>query len=290
LQTSRSASSFSSSDFDTLRTVDDMSPMREQLQRLKMSDERPVRLSGSAERPLPRLTASSERPLSRHSGPDRVSFPSLVPNGTKAKAPQQDEPPQLAASGRIKTEISPRSFLAMRSAVAAELIALPAAEADPQSLNFRYFELVRQPKSKQRKSYRTENRYLAPNPMTIRYNADGTPHGDAARPRSGGVSVSLVDVLGRPLDVAVQKELAGGARKVLSVGQCTAVTSFSLKMHVTSRGEELRLAFDIDWIGADGVARRERVLSDAFRINTNLRRNDKVSAPKEDDDFDGGDD
>jgi hypothetical protein len=81
-----------------------------------------------------------------------------------------------------------------------------------------------------------------------------------------------MDVLGRPLDIAVQKELVGGQRKMLSIGSTTAVASFSLKMHVTSRGEELRLAFDIDWIGADGLQRRERVLSDAFRVNTNIRR------------------
>lgn len=186
----------------------------------------------------------------------------------------------VQANAVVKSEVSPPLFVAMQNAVAAEIhrsLERPVsqlAEQDPMSPNFRFFELVRQPNPKQRKSYRTENRYLAPNPFTIRYAAEGTSIDEVARPRAGGVTVSLTDVLGRPLDVAVQRELAGGARKVLTVGTTSAVVSFSLKIHVTSRGEELRLSFDVDWIGVDGLQRRERILSDAFRVNTNLRRPD----------------
>jgi hypothetical protein len=264
--------------------VDDV--IAPQLQRLKMSDERPViivnsRLKLSDERPVvgSRLKLSDERSMTM-----MPSYPNVVNNaGFNVAEYHHQSPPAQPILRPIKAESV--SLLAMQNAVAAELSTfLDHAAIDPVSPNFRFFELVRQPKPKQRKSYRTENRYLAPNPLTIRYCADGTPHGDLARPRAGGVSVSLVDVLGRPLDVAVQKELAGGARKVFACGACTAVTSFSLKMHVTSRGEELRLAFDIDWIGADGMARRERVLSDAFRINTNLRRTEK-SPPRDEDEF-----
>ena len=114
---------------------------------------------------------------------------------------------------------------------------------------------------------------MAPNPFTIRYVPRGGE--DRARPLTGDVSVLLVDVLGRPLDMSVQNELAGGARKALSIGSTSAVVSFSLKMHVTSRGEALRLAFDCVWKGADGIDRTERILSDPFRVNTNIRRQKK---------------
>jgi hypothetical protein len=184
----------------------------------------------------------------------------------KAEASGASNTSSIAALG-----ISPHRFMSDSAFVARPSTVLPTSVGDfDASSPHRHFELVRQPKPKQRKSYRTENRYLAPNPFTVRYR--GRPTSDHARPRAGGVAVSLMDVLGRPLDIAVQKELVGGQRKMLSIGSTTAVASFSLKMHVTSRGEELRLAFDIDWIGADGLQRRERVLSDAFRVNTNIRR------------------
>lgn len=183
----------------------------------------------------------------------------------KAEASTGGNTSSIAALG-----ISPHRFMSDSAFIARPSTVLPTSVGDfDGSSPHRHFELVRQPKPKQRKSYRTENRYLAPNPFTVRYRG---PTSDHARPRAGGVAVSLMDVLGRPLDIAVQKELVGGQRKMLSIGSTTAVASFSLKMHVTSRGEELRLAFDIDWVGADGLQRRERVLSDAFRVNTNIRR------------------
>jgi hypothetical protein len=95
------------------------------------------------------------------------------------------------------------------------------------------FVVQKQPKEKQRKSYRNENRYLAPNPLTVQFVGEGVVP-------SAVVEVMLADGDGRPLEYERQMELIGERTRPL---MADGTAGFSLKMHDTSRGEWIRLLF-----------------------------------------------
>jgi hypothetical protein len=128
-----------------------------------------------------------------------------------------------------------------------------------------HFELLQQPKLHQRKSYSIENRFLAPNPITLRYRKGATAAHESAWPRFGRVFVVLVDS-------EKPDALVGGGPRMLTIGGAEALALFSLKIMASSR-EDMCLAFDVEWVGIDGVERRERVISDKFFVHSNSRPN-----------------
>eukprot|EP00019_Armaparvus_languidus_P007915 CAMPEP_0168596050 /NCGR_PEP_ID=MMETSP0420-20121227/9814_1 /TAXON_ID=498008 /ORGANISM="Pessonella sp." /LENGTH=444 /DNA_ID=CAMNT_0008632589 /DNA_START=145 /DNA_END=1479 /DNA_ORIENTATION=+ len=228
--------------------------------------------SGGAKKPLRTSSAKSNSKHSKSRNP-RVAVPPAAPTWSGGDATSFDD---------IERVPLPKSNSNSNRLVL-------SAERAPETTELIYFELVKQPKPKQRKSYRSENRYLAPNPFVVRYRRPGSVLSLSSEkssttaaatskqlaeciPRGGSASVSLLDSSGRALPAPMQRELVGGARRSLSLTDKSAQASFSLKMHSTSRGELLRLAFDVEWLGADGAQRYERLLSDPFRVDTNIRR------------------
>lgn len=154
----------------------------------------------------------------------------------------------------------------------------PALAIGPRAFCFhqQHFELFEQPRPHQRKSYGAECRRILPNPLTVQYRCDPMML-DPAYPATGAASVTLLNALGIPFAPIVQNELVGGSQTALSIDGAGISASFSLKMHATSGGESVRLAFDVEWVGADGLRRRERVISHPFvvRGNVAIRRKDQ---------------
>jgi hypothetical protein len=123
-----------------------------------------------------------------------------------------------------------------------------------------HFELVEEPRAHQRKSYGSESRYLAPNPF-----AHLAPAACLFRcwTHAGEHSNELCKMSWTWLASITYCRLWDSA-------------SFKLKMNLWSLGEKLRLAFDIDWLGVDGIERRERVVSNAFVVLSNVRGQSRV--------------
>jgi hypothetical protein len=120
-----------------------------------------------------------------------------------------------------------------------------------------WFEVLPQPKPSQRKSYKNENRYLSPNPITVAYVGDGT------KPK-GSVRTALADEAGVVLSEGPHV-LVGERDVQLDV---SGTAAFSLKMVDTSKGAWLRLHFTIEL--ADG--QRQWLTSARFRVDTNVRK------------------
>ena len=108
----------------------------------------------------------------------------------------------------------------------------------------------------------------------MRYVARQSDGVDSAMPTHGVCTVVMIGADGVVLADDIQRELVGGERSPLTIthGSVPPFASFSLKMHATSLGQKYRLAFDIEWVGVDGQMRTQRVKSDAFQVNTNVRR------------------
>jgi hypothetical protein len=126
------------------------------------------------------------------------------------------------------------------------------------------FVVQKQPKEKQRKSYRNENRYLAPNPLSVQFVGEGVVP-------SAVVEVMLADGDGRPLEYERQMELIGERTRPL---MADGTAGFSLKMHDTSRGEWIRLLFVVRY--SDVTRPNEWLFTAQFRVDTNIS---KVTAP-----------
>jgi hypothetical protein len=126
------------------------------------------------------------------------------------------------------------------------------------------FGLLAQPKPKQRKSYTNENRYLAPNPITVHYVRADADDGRV----TGTVTCLLADADGVPFSGDTAASLNGATQlPLLAYGRA----EFQLKMLATNAGEYLRLRFEIDY-ERDGERLQCVVISDAFRVDTNVRR------------------
>jgi hypothetical protein len=121
------------------------------------------------------------------------------------------------------------------------------------------FEIPVQPKEKQRKSYKNENRYLTPNPMSVKFTGDGPSP-------AATVEVMLADENCTPLDASRQAELVGERQRPLG---SDGVAPFSLKMYDTSRNEWVRLLFVVRF--ADSQA-NQWICTSRFRVDTNVKR------------------
>lgn len=160
-----------------------------------------------------------------------------------------------AAAAAAMASASQQQNLLLALLPAAQL----AAEAVTAGETLPLFEIPVQPKEKQRKSYKNENRYLTPNPLSIKYKGGG------GVPRAV-VEVMLADEACRPLEAARQAELVGERQRALGND---GLASFSLKMHDTSRNEWIRLLFVISF--ADGSP-RQWICTSRFRVDTNVKR------------------
>jgi len=136
-----------------------------------------------------------------------------------------------------------------------------AESVPPRSANCQ-FRVLREPKPKQRKSYKNENRYLAPNPLQVGWCGDGDSP-------EGYVTALLADESGEPLSAERQNELVG--EHVQSLNE-DGVAQFSLKMHDTSRGTWLRLRFQIQHHSGPQKGLLEWVCTAKFRVDTNIRK------------------
>ena len=121
------------------------------------------------------------------------------------------------------------------------------------------FEIPVQPKEKQRKSYKNENRYLTPNPMSVKFTGDGPSP-------AATVEVMLADESCTPLDASRQAELVGERQRPLG---SDGVAPFSLKMYDTSRNEWVRLLFVVRF--ADSQP-NQWICTSRFRVDTNVKR------------------
>jgi hypothetical protein len=148
------------------------------------------------------------------------------------------------------------------SELSAEL--LPGDWPPPIAASNGDFGLLAQPKPKQRKSYTNENRYLAPNPITLHYVRADADDGRV----TGTVTCLLADADGVPFSGDTAASLNGATQlPLLAYGRA----EFQLKMLATNAGEYLRLRFEVDY-ERDGERLQCVVISDAFRVDTNVRR------------------
>jgi hypothetical protein len=127
------------------------------------------------------------------------------------------------------------------------------------------------PKETQRKSYPSESRYLAPNPMRIRY--------DGRDEFSGSAIVSLVDEQGVALPEGKQKALIGGG---VVVPFRDNAAEFTLRMFEPCK--QICLAFDIIYsvtTNGNRIEHTERVVSRPFSVVSNLKKKSRKKKAEE---------
>jgi len=153
-------------------------------------------------------------------------------------------------------------------------VPLTAPVLTPQLLNVRFL-LQEQPNMRQRKSYRNENRYLLPNPMTVCCR-DVAPEENLPTIIEGKVSVQLVSAGGEEIPSAKQNILdcpEGGLTQPLDQG---LKARFSLKVLETSEGTMFRLLFSVVYRVEGGIGScEEKILSTPFQVSANIKKNVK---------------
>jgi hypothetical protein len=216
------------------------------LSALTIDHESPLLTNSPVRRPVVRRRPSETalRPSAAAAVEPKVSRP-LVPASVPASA--------TMAIGCTMTAETHGEFVA------------GAVGAGERSANF---VVQKQPKEKQRKSYRNENRYLAPNPLSVQFVGEGVVP-------SAVVEVMLADGDGRPLEYERQMELIGERTRPLTAD---GTAGFSLKMHDTSRGEWIRLLFVVRY--SDVTRPNEWLFTAQFRVDTNIRKVAAAAAPE----------
>jgi hypothetical protein len=158
------------------------------------------------------------------------------------------------------------SLLSPRSELELPLMPNPVIlETQPATRTFKEFKLLNQPKEKQRKSYKKENRYLLPNPLTILYA------GTSPEKLFGKVSVKLVSETGTELEDGKENMLDGILEKALDAEK---KAQFSLKILGTSEGCKYCLQFNIRYYFLSNypVAYQETILSNSFKVASNKKK------------------
>lgn len=134
------------------------------------------------------------------------------------------------------------------------------------------FQLLEQPSSRQRKSYKNENRYIVPNPLTI----CAKPHVTPSQILRGVVTVKLVDKEGGTIasDRGNILESVDGSLSQPLYGPNLS-TDFSLKVLQTSQGNMFRLLFVVNYV-MEGIGTcEEKIFSRPFVVHSNRRKNSK---------------
>eukprot|EP01119_Soliformovum_irregulare_P012638 TRINITY_DN3298_c1_g1_i2.p1 TRINITY_DN3298_c1_g1~~TRINITY_DN3298_c1_g1_i2.p1 ORF type:complete len:392 (+),score=61.18 TRINITY_DN3298_c1_g1_i2:101-1276(+) len=136
-----------------------------------------------------------------------------------------------------------------------------------------YFQILQQPNEKQRKSYRNENRYLLPNPMTVCL-AKGQAK-SAPEIKQGSVTVKLLYDTGEELEDDKKEILAGIKTRSLDVEK---KAQFHLKVVETSERNKFRLQFIVRFF-IDKTQYQETITSHCFRVTSN-KKSIHVENPK----------
>jgi hypothetical protein len=128
-----------------------------------------------------------------------------------------------------------------------------------------YFELLYQPNEKQRKSYKNENRYILPNPLTIVLSKPMKEK--KVRIDKGTVTVSLLYDTGEELEENREHILDGVKTRSLDKEK---KAQFHLKVVETSDRNRFRLQFIVRfWINK--VEHVEKIISHCFRVTSNKK-------------------
>ncbi|PRP73581.1 hypothetical protein PROFUN_02590 [Planoprotostelium fungivorum] len=127
-----------------------------------------------------------------------------------------------------------------------------------------WFYMVEPLKSRQRKSYKSETRYLLPNPITISLKDSAR----AAKIQSGTVTVELVDSDGQQLSNEKRRYLDAGPSSGLSqhLTKESTTRKFYLKVLENSKNGRFRLLFIINFTTTDGLPHSETIYSNEFVV------------------------
>lgn len=128
-----------------------------------------------------------------------------------------------------------------------------------------YFELLYQPNEKQRKSYKNENRYILPNPLTIVLSKHMKEK--KVKIDKGTVIVNLLYDTGEELEENREHILDGVKTRSLDKEK---KAQFHLKVIETSDRNRFRLQFLVRfWINK--VEHVEKIISHCFRVTSNKK-------------------
>jgi hypothetical protein len=153
-------------------------------------------------------------------------------------APPQQPPSELKTDIKIKTEKEDSSH---------------------------YFELLYQPNEKQRKSYKNENRYILPNPLTIVMNK--IMKEKKVKIDKGSVTVSLLYDTGEELEPNREHILDGVKTRTLDKEK---KAQFHLKVVETSDRNRFRLQFVVRFF-INKTEHVEKIISHCFRVTSNKK-------------------
>eukprot|EP01116_Phalansterium_solitarium_P003381 TRINITY_DN141_c0_g2_i3.p1 TRINITY_DN141_c0_g2~~TRINITY_DN141_c0_g2_i3.p1 ORF type:complete len:451 (+),score=143.04 TRINITY_DN141_c0_g2_i3:573-1925(+) len=131
----------------------------------------------------------------------------------------------------------------------------------------KWFKLMQQPNDRQRKSYKNENRYILPNPLTVCLARPPEQSGLAAV-SDGTVACRLVCENGDELGDGKRDCLSGGQRKPLDPER---KCMFCLKILETSEGNKFRLLFSVQFT-AGSTHYEENLLSHPFKVTSNKKK------------------
>lgn len=128
-----------------------------------------------------------------------------------------------------------------------------------------YFELLYQPNEKQRKSYKNENRYILPNPLTVVLNKHMKEK--KVKIDKGSVTVSLLYDTGEELEENREHILDGIKTRSLDKEK---KAQFHLKVVETSDRNRFRLQFVVRFF-VNKVEHVEKIVSHCFRVTSNKK-------------------
>lgn len=184
--------------------------------------------------PQPRLFAITHAPTEEQKPSDPPPPSQMEPNHIPIK-PKEEE---IAMAAQVKNE----------------------KEEQPH-----YFELLYQPNEKQRKSYKNENRYILPNPLTIVLSK--LMKEKKVKIDKGTVNVSLLYDTGEELEENREHILDGVKTRSLDKEK---KAQFHLKVVETSDRNRFRLQFLVRfWINK--VEHVEKIISHCFRVTSNKK-------------------
>jgi len=153
----------------------------------------------------------------------------------------------------------------------------PSSSLSASLTNSQYtgrFVLLEQPNVRQRKSYKNENRYVLPNPLTICAREEG-PGEKLPRVIDGVVTVSLVGAEGQDLPVAKTSILESPEGGLTQTLDSNLSAHFSLKVLDTSEGTMFRLLFTASFT-LEGIGScEEKIMSRPFQVYSNRKKHVK---------------
>jgi hypothetical protein len=182
--------------------------------------------------------------------------------------------PQLRYTTEGMREIqTPRSEakLLTKRGRSKQVDALPQIPASTTNNYSGRFILLEQPNVRQRKSYKNENRYVLPNPLSICAREE-VPGEKAPRILEGMASVMLVGAEGQELPPSKASILESPEGGLVQPFDSNLSAHFSLKILDTSEGSMYRLLFTITFTLEGVGACEEKILSRPFQVYSNRKK------------------